>query len=697
MLDRPGAATAAAAVVPATFLAVDPWGWYPFGPLRWVVVSVGMAVVGVLVLGRRPWPRTARGPLVAGAGLVAAMALAAVFGRDPLYAWTGTPERHAGVVLWLVCLVALAAGAGLDPRRGLTVVGRGLVVAGLGVGAVGWAEALGWEPDELDAGTRLTGTFGSSAFLGAACALLLPTVAGVALDGGQPRWWRRAAGVAVVGLLVPTVGSGARSAWVGLAVAAVAVLVVRRDDLAARARPRVLAAVGAALVVAAGLMLALTPAGARLTALGDDDAPGGRGRLDEWRVATRVLADHPVLGVGPEGYRIALAEGVDERYEVAHGRDPQPDRAHSGPLDVALGGGVPALVAWGAWVLLVGRAAGRALRRGPPAAVGLAAALVAHLVGQLTLFPLAEVEPVAWLLAGLLLATPAAATRSPEDGAAPRRSTLPRGGEPPVAPDRAGRSTGAVAFPRGGDPPATHHRAGRAAAPFPRAGEPPAAPDRAGSATCAVLRPALAVLAVGGLIVGGLDVAADHRAEVAARRLAAGDGPAAADAARDAVALRPDVVRLRLLAARAEVAAGEGILAALDEVDAALRTSPDDPIVRRERIRLLVARAAATEVPAHATDARAAADEAVADDPWNGALWLLAGEAARLAGDDQAARTAWERAERLDPRSPDAAVDLALLHHAAGRDEQARAALDRARAVDPDDPRVRETARLVEG
>src|SRR5690606_23151568 len=148
-------------------------------------------------------------------------------------------------------------------------------------------------------------------------------------------------------------------------------------------------------------------------ALTDDDAPGGRGRIDEWRVATRVIADHPVLGVGPEGYRIAFAGGVDDGYEVAHGRDPQPDRAHSGPLDVTLAGGVPALLAWGAGAALVVRAAWRALRRGPPLVAGLAAALVAHLVGQLTLFPLAEVEPVAWLLAGLVLAAAPGAAETP--------------------------------------------------------------------------------------------------------------------------------------------------------------------------------------------------------------------------------------------------------------------------------------------
>ncbi|HEU5151595.1 MAG TPA: O-antigen ligase family protein, partial [Iamia sp.] len=368
MVDRAGAAVGAAIVAPATFLAVDPAGWYPFGPLRGLVVSVAIPVVAALALGRRPLPRAVRPALLAGGALVAVMAVAAAVGRDPLYAWTGTPERHAGVALWVLAVVALVAGAGLDPDRGLVVVGRGLVVAGLGVGGVGWAEALGWEPDELDVGTRLTGTLGSSAFLGAVCALLLPAVAGLALDRAQPRAWRAAAGAAVVALAVPTVGSGARSAWLGLAAAAVAVLAARRGDVAAAVRARRGAAgmAAVALVVVAGAVLVLTPAGSRLLALGDADAPGGQGRLDEWRVATRVLADHPVLGVGPEGYRIAFAEGVDERYEIAHGRDPQPDRAHSAPLDVALAGGLPALAAWGAWVVVVGRACARALGRGAP-------------------------------------------------------------------------------------------------------------------------------------------------------------------------------------------------------------------------------------------------------------------------------------------------------------------------------------------
>lgn len=210
------------------------------------------------------------------------------------------------------------------------------------------------------------------------------------------------------------------------------------------------------------------------------------------------------------------------------------------------------------------------------------------------------------------------------------------------------------------------------------------------------VRGVLVGVALVALVVGVRDVAADRRAATAARALAAGDGRAALVAAEDAVALGPHVVRLRLLAARAEVAAGEGAVAALEHVDAALRTSPGDPIAVRERVRLLVARAEATQVPVHADRARAAADEAVADDPANGALQLLAGEAARLDRDPAAAEAAWTVAERLDPRSPAAPVALALLHHAAGRDAAADAALARARAIAPDDPRVRDAARRLD-
>lgn len=574
-----------AALAPVTLLSVDPWGWYPFGPVAWLAVSALVPAGAALVLARRP-ARLAPAPTAVAAGLVAWLALAAAIGEDGLYAWVGTPERHLGVLTWVLALVAFVVGQTLGADDGRPVA-TGLIVAGLGVGAVATAEALGWEPAVLDVDSRLSGTLGSPAYLGAAAALLLPALAGVAADATWGRRHRVAAAIGAGVLAVALVGSGARAAWVGTAAAAAAVGWARREAVAARVARRRGAAVAlvGALAAALAVVVVAGPVGARLAGTFDADEPGGRGRLDEWRVAARVVADHPVTGVGPEGYRIAFAEGVDADYERAHGRVPQPDRAHSAPLDLALAGGLPAAAAWLALVVLVGRAAVAVLRTGAPWLAGLAAGLLAHVAGSLFLFPLVELEPMVWLLAGIVLAAgPLAA--SPGAGAVSR-----------IAP-----------------------------------------------------RPVLAALAVVSalaVVAGVLDVAADRHARRAGDAVAVGDGGRGADEAAAAVDLRPDVVRLHLLDARARIADQQGIVAGLAAVDEALAVSPGDPIARRERARLLVARAEATRAPAHVDTARAELDRMLADDPLDSGSWALASVAAALDGDEAAARAARRRAEDL--------------------------------------------------
>jgi hypothetical protein len=382
-------------------------------------------------------------------------------------------------------------------------------------------------------------------------------------------------------MAVAAVGSGARAAWVGLAVAVVVAAGAQRARLARR--PRAAVWVGAAAIVAVAVLAVAGPVGARAASAFDADAPGGRGRLDEWRVAGRVVADHPLVGVGPEGYRIAFAGGVDAAYVRAHGRDPVPDRAHSAPLDVALAGGAPALVAWLALVAWAGRAVLAAVRDDRPWLVGIGAGLVAHGVGGLFLFPIVELEPLAWLLAGLVLAV------------AP-------------APARGGRVERTVP-----------------------------------SSVVA----ALGVLATLGLVAGLADVAADRHARRAADALAAGDGRAAASATRAATGLRPDTVRLHLLDGRARVADQQGFTAALAAVDRALAISPGDPVARLERARLLVARAEATRAPAHVHRARAEVERLLVDDPLHAELWGLAAVASDLDGDRSAADEASHRARDL--------------------------------------------------
>lgn len=578
-----------AVLAPAVVLAVDPWGWYPFGPLRWLITSA-LVLVGVAALLACP-ARECRAGLPRDVGwaaglLVVAMAAAAVFAVDDLYAWTGTPERRAGVVLWGLCALALVLGASSAENRSFV---PGLVIAGAVLGVSATAEALGWEPDLLDAGSRLTGLMGSSAYLGAAAALLLPVALAVSVASSGPPVpsapVRLLGGCAAIGLLVALVGSGARAAWVGLVVATLVVVAIRRRPILDRARllsPVLLAVAALVGVLSIGIVVLATPAGDRAVALFDSDAPGGAGRLDEWRVAARVMARHPVTGVGPEGYRIAFAEGVDARYQTRHGREPLPDRAHSGPLDVALAGGPVALAAWLAVWALVGRGALRILRSGSLIEVGVAAGLIAHWVGQLLLFPLAELEPIAWLMAGWLVVR----------------------GEPTAA-RSAARSLGRSVHPV-------------AASWLRRAG--------------AIFGGVLAAAAV---VVGVIGVAADRQAQVAASTVFQNDperSAAALRAAESAVDLRPDIVRHHLLLAQVRVAAGEGLHSALDAVDGALDVSPRDPVARLVRARYLVDRAIATEVPAHAAVAREEVWSLLADDPLDTRVWALAAVLAAVDG-----------------------------------------------------------------
>ncbi|MEO7557232.1 MAG: O-antigen ligase family protein [Acidimicrobiales bacterium] len=390
------------ALVPSTLLLVDPWGWYPFGPAKWLAVTVLVPAASAMVLHRHPVRCERRLGWALGA-LVAWLAVAAWVGHERLYGWLGTPERHLGVLTWALCALAVLVGQSLDVERHGPPIAWGLAVAGLGLGAAGVAEALGWEPAVFAVTPgRLTATMGSAAYVGAATALLLPALVGVALDAGLSIRLRRASGSAVPLLAVVCVGSGARAAWFGLAISGLVAMGLHRRALLADRR-RAAGAAGLAAVVAIAVV-ALSPAGGRLAAAFNGDEAGGRSRIDEWRVAAYVIADHPLTGVGPEGYRTTLGEGIDDAYEQAYGRDPLPDRAHSGPLDVALAGGVPALVAWTACVTILVGGAIRAMRRGRWLIAGLGAAFVAHIGEQLLLFPTAELEPAAWLLAGFVLA-----------------------------------------------------------------------------------------------------------------------------------------------------------------------------------------------------------------------------------------------------------------------------------------------------
>ena len=397
-----------AALIVVSAVAVDPWGWDRYGPLRWGLVStLGLAIVGLALLDRGvDIGRIGRAERW-GIGLLASgTAISTALSDDLLHALIGTPDRHFGAVTWVLCLSLFVVVAAMPPDLVVVVRGAATAVTVLGVWTALELAEVSWF-DSAFADGRAGGPFGQPAFLGAGAVLLTPLAAAALLDRDARRIDRRIAAVAVVAGGIALVGSGSRAAAVGAVAAAGAFVALAR----VRRRGWILG-----LIASVGVA-AITPLGGRVVDT-VRDGDGIVGRSDEWQVGLRALWDAPgrgTLGWGPESYRTVFGRFVDDGYVIDHGRDVITDRAHGGPLDIALSSGLVGLVGWG---LLVG-GVGVAVWRGERTltTVVVATGAVGYLVQQLFLFPVAELDPVLFGLLGLL-----AAATSPAGSPPPRRA-----------------------------------------------------------------------------------------------------------------------------------------------------------------------------------------------------------------------------------------------------------------------------------
>ena len=562
--------TAAWVLVVGVVVAVDPAGLWPFGPVRWLVVSaVGLAVIAVNMW--RPVRALDGRTLQLWLVLLTALTLSSLINGDVWIALVGTDTRHFGLFTWVLCFGLFCAGQQLHGHESALV--KACAAAALAIGLwCAWELAFG-PPIALAATTdRLSGPFGSAALLGASICLLLPPTVALAADRNGQLGWRALAMFAAMLCSVAVIGSGTRAAWMGLLVAGVVV---------AWKVPSVRRPLAAAFgVVLVGIVIALPRVESVL-----ERSTGTTSRVDEWRIAATVVADHPLLGVGPEGYRIAFSEGADADYERTYPRDRVlPDRAHSSLLDVSLAGGVVAGLAFAALLLLIGRRAMRLMPVARPARIGLAAAVLAYFSAQLLLFPVFELDPIAWLLAGVVVGS---GTTQPAAARAPR-ATRP----------------------------------------------------------LAALAAAVGLFA---MVAGMFDVAANRLARDAVVASATGDSATAQAIAARATRLRPDVISYRMTAVQVLLAADTVTATddALKAAGAARDWSSNDPIAvdlwASSLLQLALQTGAATD-----TRAAVAAWTTLAErDPNRGRWQLQLGRAAAAAGETDRARQAWERAAAL--------------------------------------------------
>ncbi|NTU70917.1 MAG: O-antigen ligase family protein [Coriobacteriia bacterium] len=282
--------------------------------------------------------------------------------------------------------------------------------------------------------------FGSTAYSVVALAALIPIAIGLTDSGPQ---WRRLAAYACAGSLAVGVGVVSRSTMGSLAVVFALVVSVLVHPLVFGSSAPSRAWIRSAALVVAGLMVAgLTIA--QIPSLGgrwvNPEAFAAQKNLVTrvylWQGAEKMLAERPVVGFGPSGYRVhavdylapeALLYGPDQ----AGNSDPtvySPQSPHSILWEVATRLGVVGLLAFailfGAWLLVVRdrvqvRDGTGALRMA--LAAGFVSSLFALLVNPVV-FPLGLFLPVAAGLAAGTIATSGQPARSVDRTDAPSRT-----------------------------------------------------------------------------------------------------------------------------------------------------------------------------------------------------------------------------------------------------------------------------------
>jgi hypothetical protein len=241
--------------------------------------------------------------------------------------------------------------------------------------------------------------------------------------------------------------SQARSAWMGLVVAGLSFALLWATP---RQRRWLLIAglVGTGLVLAFALLVTMPdgplaglqdlPGVNRLAALADTHSGSTAARLTIWRRTLDLLAERPWLGYGPETMRLAFVRDFPPQLVYYQGRGLDVDRAHNLWLDLAMTGGVAAVLAFGLVVASFARLACRRLRRSTDHGsrmlwIGLLSLVVGHLVDLQFSFETISSAVVFWLALALAVGLARLQRAGDTDPVVIRHQTGVRGRAPMLA------------------------------------------------------------------------------------------------------------------------------------------------------------------------------------------------------------------------------------------------------------------------
>jgi O-antigen ligase len=174
-------------------------------------------------------------------------------------------------------------------------------------------------------------TFGGVLFLGA-----LVFLAYLANVPWHRAWWMLpGTGVTVAALAF----TYSRNAWLGLAAGALGLVLTAQRTL------RIVAVLAA--VVALGAVAVPGPVAERARSVVNLEDQTLRDRVAMWRAGLSMIAEHPLLGVGPGEVRTWY-----QHYRRPEAVRPSTGHLHNSPIQIAAERGLPALVVW-AWLWVV--------------------------------------------------------------------------------------------------------------------------------------------------------------------------------------------------------------------------------------------------------------------------------------------------------------------------------------------------------
>ena len=398
------------------------------------VVMLGLSVVlltGLVPLALRPGTIALgqlSGVAVALAVYLVLTATATLRSPDPLHSLVGEQLQYQGLLATVGYAVAfLGARRSLGDMQRIRRLFAVVVIAAVLVAGYGFLQQMGRDPiwQVLNKG-RIFSTLGQANALAAYLVLVLPLALALAgVSGKVGRAISTLAAVAIATALALTLSRGGYLG-VGVALLVFAAAVARRSSLTRR---RVVS--GAGLVLAMlGLIAFLPPVsrsvervverGLSTVNLAEGSAAS---HLDLWTVGARIALDYPLLGVGPEIYPQLFPRYRDAVLPPARAAVMarfRPESPHNVPIAIAVGAGIPALVAYLGMVLLAMLTGWRRLRQASPNERLLIAALLASVSGHLVtdLFMTAEVTGswIFWVLLGALCATCGRQTGADEPG-----------------------------------------------------------------------------------------------------------------------------------------------------------------------------------------------------------------------------------------------------------------------------------------